>query len=409
MARGDQELTIWLRGDPVAILTKTKRGLALAYATSLVNEIGTGSLCLSVALPVREQPYSGEAVDRWVRGLLPEGETLSELERRFGIARGDSFGLLQAIGYDCAGAISVVGETPQSSATALPKQLSDVELAEAIEGLPSQPLGVDEDVRVSLGGLQAKLLLRRTKEGWERPAMGIPTTHILKPDPAQFPGLVASECYALKLAEKAGLVVAHAELEKIGERQVLIVERYDRCVIDGVTTRIHQEDCCQALGLDPEREKYQRPGQVKPSYEELARVLSSHAVNPAAELRALGKSMVLTVAVGNTDGHARNHSFLIEGGVLSFAPIYDVAPTMAFVPARTLALTIAGENQMVKITRLRLAVEMQSWGLTGVEADAIIDDTIEGIAAALDTVDPGPAPEESIEVVYTRVQSLLAR
>lgn len=408
MARGDQELTIWLRGRPVATLTKTKRGLGLAYETSLVKEIGTGSLCLSVALPVREKPYSGDSVDRWVRGILPEGETLSELERRFGIARGDSFGLLEAIGYDCAGAISVVGETLRSGAIASAKRLSDVELAEAIEGLPSQPLGVDEEVRVSLGGLQAKLLLCRTTDGWERPAMGVPTTHILKPDPVQFPGLVASECYAMKLAENAGLLVAHVELEEIGGRQVLIVERFDRRVVEGVTTRIHQEDGCQALGLDPEREKYQRPGQLKPSYEGLAHVLSSHAVDPANELRALGESMVLTVAVGNTDGHARNHSFLIEGGVLSFAPIYDVASTMAFIDARTMALTVAGEGQMAKITRLRLAVEMQSWGLTKLEADAVVHDTIERIAAAIITVDPGPAPEKSIATVRARVRSLQA-
>ena len=53
-----------------------------------------------------------------------------------------------------------------------------------------------------------------------------------------------------------------------------------------------------------------------------------------------------------TDGHARNHSFLIEGDVLTFAPIYDVAPTMAFVDSRTTALAIAGESQIAKVTRL---------------------------------------------------------
>src|SRR5665811_486204 len=100
MARGDQELTIWLRGRAVASLIKRKSELVLTYEPALVSEIGIGSLCLSVALPVREAPYRGQVVDRWVRGILPEGETLSELERRFGIARGDSFGLLEVLGYD---------------------------------------------------------------------------------------------------------------------------------------------------------------------------------------------------------------------------------------------------------------------------------------------------------------------
>lgn len=403
MAKGDQELAIWLNGQRVATLTKTRRGLGLIYESSLVKKVGVGSLCLSVALPVREDPFTGEAVERWVRGMLPEGETLSEIERRFNVSRGDSFGLLAAIGYDCAGAISIAEESFQGGESSSAGLLSKRDLARAIEDLPSQPLGVNEDVRVSLGGLQAKLLLCRTADGWERPALGVPTTHILKPDPAEFPGLVASEHYAMKIAEEAGLNVAHVQFETIGERQVLIVERFDRRVIGGKTTRVHQEDGCQSLGLDPEREKYQHAGHRGPSYESLAKVISDHAIDPTNELRALGSSMVLTVAMGNTDGHARNHSFLIEDGALSFAPIYDVAPTMAFVSARTTALSIAGENQIKKMTRLRLAVEMQSWGLTKIEASDVVNETYERIVDAVGVVDPGHAPGKSVEIVRAQI------
>ncbi|HUY42780.1 MAG TPA: HipA domain-containing protein [Acidimicrobiales bacterium] len=406
MAKSDQELAIWLNGQRVATLTKTRRGLGLAYEISLVKDIGVGSLCLSVALPVREKPYSGEAVDRWVRGMLPEGETLSEIERRFNVSRGDSFGLFAAIGYDCAGAISIVGEQFQVSENTSARQLSEGDLVRAIEDLPSQPLGVNEEVRVSLGGLQAKLLLCRTADGWERPALGVPTTHILKPDPVEFPGLVASEYYAMKIAEKAGLNVAHVEFETIGERQVLIVERFDRRVIGGKMTRVHQEDGCQSLGLDPERDKYQRIGYRVPSYEALAKVISDHAIDPAIELRALGAAMVLTVALGNTDGHARNHSFLIEAGALSFAPIYDVAPTMAFVAAKTTALAIAGEKQIIKMTRHRLAVEMQSWGLTKIEASDVVNETYERIASVVNEIDPGLAPEKSVETVREQIRRM---
>jgi hypothetical protein len=57
--------------------------------------------------------------------------------------------------------------------------------------LRQHPLGVDEEVRVSLGGLQSKLLLVETADGWARSAAGTPSTHILKPDPPEHPGLVA--------------------------------------------------------------------------------------------------------------------------------------------------------------------------------------------------------------------------
>jgi serine/threonine-protein kinase HipA len=212
----------------------------------------------------------------------------------------------------------------------------------------------------------------------------------------------------MRLAGEAGLLVANVELDEIGGRSVLIVERFDRRVVNGVVTRIHQEDGCQALGLDPEREKYQKPGQLRPSYEALAHVLSSHAVNPVAQLRALGECMVLTAAVANTDGHARNHSFLIEDGALTFAPIYDVAPTMAFVPADTVALAVAGEKKMARITRLRLAVEMQSWGLTGAEAKIVVNDTIDRVLDALNHVDPSSAPTRSVEAINNRARSLNA-
>ncbi len=40
---------------------------------------------------------------------------------------------------------------------------------------------------------------------------------------------------------------------------MIIVERFDRVMIDRRTIRIHQEDCCQALGRMPEV-KYQNQG-----------------------------------------------------------------------------------------------------------------------------------------------------
>ena len=110
--------------------------------------------------------------------------------------------------------------------------------------LPQQPLGVDEDVRVSLGGLQAKLLLTQMpNESWERPADGTPSTHIAKPDPLAFPGLVVDEAFSLALAGAAGFRVPDFEVHTDWvDRPVLALRRYDRLVIADTVTRIHQED-----------------------------------------------------------------------------------------------------------------------------------------------------------------------
>lgn len=52
-------------------------------------------------------------------------------------------------------------------------------------------------------------------------------------------------------------------VEFFGDERVIVVERYDRVVRDGVVRRVHQEDVCQALGVRPEA-KYQSEGGPSP-------------------------------------------------------------------------------------------------------------------------------------------------
>ena len=47
-----------------------------------------------------------------------------------------------------------------------------------------------------------------------------------------------------------GLEAASSTVEQFGDNMALVVERYDRESADGIWRRIHQEDMCQALGLD---------------------------------------------------------------------------------------------------------------------------------------------------------------
>lgn len=62
-----------------------------------------------------------------------------------------------------------------------------------------------------------------------RHGSGHRTTHILKPEPARFPGLVANEFFCMRLAEEVGLQVAHVErAETESGLPYLIVARYDR-------------------------------------------------------------------------------------------------------------------------------------------------------------------------------------
>jgi len=395
-------LHVLLHGQVVAQL-RASPAMELRYTPEIVSALGVGALCLSTALPVAATPYRDSkpgtpkprrAVEFWAEGLLPEGETRTLLERRFDVRRGDTIALLAAIGADCAGAVTFVTDTGSGSRPPAPgvvkpsdePPLTEQQLSEAVEALPIAPLGVGDRVRVSLGGMQAKLLLVRTTRGWTQPLDGQPSTHILKPDPKDLarPGLVAAEALTLRAAALAGLAAAQVELVTVGGRLAVIVERYDRQRTgDATVARIHQEDGCQALGLNPAYARYQQSADAPPSYADLAGLLRTHAVDVDAELVALGQQMILSWAVGNTDGHARNISLLLTDGAARLAPAYDVAPTHLFTTGTDSGLWIDGQPRLHWITRAHVLREMSRWGIEPATARQLLLSTLTALADAL--------------------------
>jgi serine/threonine-protein kinase HipA len=408
---GADALQVWLNGLVVADLTISRRRVPqLRYREEFVTRRGAGALGLSIPLPVAVRPYKGELVDYWIESLLPEGETRTVLERYFRIRRGDGFALLAAIGRDCAGAVAVTPPGESLDETAGPLHpLTSAEVGEAVAALRQHPLGVDEEVRVSLGGLQSKLLLVQVGNGWARPFGGWPSTHILKPDPPEFPGLVASEAFAQQAAALAGLSAAEARLARFGGKTVLVVTRFDREASRGRLIRKHQEDGCQALGVSPtDIGKYQAlDGSA--SYRGLAETLTAYASSPRDELCRLGAMMTFTVAIGNTDAHLRNHAFLHQENALTLAPIYDAAPTAQFAATRQLALWVAGQSLLAIVGRSHLLDEMTSWGLNADDAQRTCDTTLARLADAYEQA-AGLVQEVRPEIVaacQTRTENLL--
>ncbi len=386
--RSEPGLRVLLHGEHVADLRQTRRGLTLTYREEITSSLGVGALCLSVALPVATRAHQGDLVLNWCEGLLPEGEMRTTLEQHFAVRRGDTFSLLAVLGRDCAGAVSFSGDDEAATRTGqTTTTLSPDELADAVTALPQRPLGVDDQVRASLGGLQAKLLLVRTDHGWARPTSGTPSTHILKPDPRDLarPGLVVSEALTMRAAALAGITSAAVELVSIGGRRVIVVERYDRRVTAHGVTRVHQEDGCQALGIEPSGpNRYQSKLPTAPSFARLAQVLVDHALGIDGELVRLGEAMTVNVAVGNADGHARNHSFLLADGVLRLAPLYDVASTFPFVNASQLGLWVDDQPYLRYVTRGHLVREMRRWGMTRAAATDTVERTLTGLDDSLE-------------------------
>ena len=350
-------LNVWLYDRRAGALERDSRG-RLHYAPD------AGSPAISVGVSPSE-PWSTAFTMAWFEGLLPEGDQRARIASRFSIAASDTFALLEQIGWECAGAIAVLPED-REPAVGTYRRLSDADVGMRLDALPGRPFDDDDEVRVSLGGYQAKLVLARLEDGWAEPIQGAASTHILKPEPPQWAGMAAAEAWALALAAHATAAAAARWDDTLSANPTLVVTRYDRVVIDGRIGRRHQEDQCQVLGLLPDAKYAEpplKPGQ--PSWERLAAILLERAVEPTSERVRLLQQMTVSIALGNADAHAKNLSVIHErDGLVSLAPMYDVVPTMAFVPRQArAALPVAGKFRMDEITVEHLVREATVWGI----------------------------------------------
>lgn len=144
MMAGPEPLRLWLHGDPVAEAREARTGeLTLRYTEAAIARWPLNTPVLSVSLPLTDARYPPSTATPYLEGLLPEGDARATLEARFGVRRGDTHGLLAAIGRDCAGAVVVV---PSSADVPDPREgrvewLDGADLVAEIRELPLHPLG----------------------------------------------------------------------------------------------------------------------------------------------------------------------------------------------------------------------------------------------------------------------------
>jgi serine/threonine-protein kinase HipA len=400
-----EPLTVWLYGTVLGHLTAPRFGrVQFEPSGAALDRWGLGSTILSVSLPLARTRPTNDRSLRFFDGLLPEGLARTQLERRFEIRRGDTFGLLAALGRDSAGALVLLphGESPDQLGDAIP--VSEDDLESLIVGLEERPLGADHAVRVSLAGQQDKLLLTRLADGrWAKPANGYPSTHIFKPEDSRFPGYAANEALCMQLAKAVGLTDVDTDVLDIGGIATIVVERYDRTVeLSGRVDRVHQEDMCQALSIDNvvRDRKYQRDG--GPSLRDIATLLDRHG-HPDDRKRLL-EAATFNVAIGNSDAHGRNFSLVHDlHGAARLAPLYDVSSIVQYLTVETsrgpmpinhdAAMSVNGLWNMDRINAADLAKEAATWGMIERQARTVVSDLIERLDVALTAFEvDGSAP-----------------
>lgn len=155
--------------------------------------------------------------------------------------------------------------------------------------------------------------------------------------------IVKAEYVAMKLAKLAGLDVATVSLERAWNRDVLLIERFDRIHTPNGWLRKHMISALTLFELDEMMARYA-------SYENLAEIVRRRFRDPSATLRELFSRLVFNILCGNTDDHARNHAAFWDGELLELTPAYDICPQARSGNEASQAMLIHGNNRMSQIS-----------------------------------------------------------
>ena len=342
-------LAVWWGDRMAGTLVVDRHGaMHFAYAQEWLADLIAPAL--SHAMPKRQEPYSNPICTAVFGGLLPEEAQRTAIAGVLGVSPDNPFRLLKALGGDVAGALAFlpIDERPPNSIAQNPGALSETGLAELIDRLPHMPMLAGEGgARLCLAGEQSKLPVVLIDNQVAIPQPGQPSTHLIKPEPAMFPGLAANEAFCLALARAVGLDVVAGEWRSAKGRPFLLVTRYDRLLREEQVQSLHQEDFAQALGV-PSNRKYAVEG--GPVFRNCFDLLRGATTRPAVEVLKLVDAAIFNVIIGNADAHAKNFSLLRRGESgqqVVMAPLYDLVATVMWKElSPRLSMTFGGARTL---------------------------------------------------------------
>ena len=334
-------LDIYLLKEHVGRLTlDDKRRFLFQYEKAWIER--EHALPLSLSLPLQDAAFEDDAARAFFANLLPESELRKMISRQLHVSEGNDFALLEAVGGECAGAVSLLPEGELWSDEGEYKPLTDDALNQLVREMPQKPMLVAEgDIRLSLAGAQNKLPVFYDMGVVSLTKGYVPSSHILKPPMEHFSNTVENEIFCMQLAKKMGLNVPEVTLLQT-EKPLYLIERYDRTRnAEGELVRLHQEDFCQSLGVAVDM-KYENEG--GPSLQKCFQLIRDYSVNPIADVKALLEWTIFNYLIGNADAHGKNISMLFIKEGPQLAPFYDLLSTAIYPNLSSkIAMKIGGE------------------------------------------------------------------
>lgn len=338
-----QSLNVYLRETKVGFLRlDTQRRFVFQYNQDWLES--DRAFPLSLQLPLQPEKFGDNQARPFFANLLPESELRRVIAKKLGLSVQNDFALLEAVGGECAGAVSLISDNVQLNANPEYRLLTDRELDTIIDEMPHRPmLAGEEGMRLSLAGAQHKLPVYFDGRRISLPMGGAPSNHILKPPIQNIPDSVENETFCMKLAKQLDLPVPNVQiLQKT--QPLYLIDRYDRRTNkEGEIHRIHQEDFCQALGVPPDA-KYEAEG--GPGLAACFKILRDYSIQPVADINVLLDWVIFNFLIGNSDAHAKNISLLLSENGPRLAPFYDLLCTAIYPQlAERMAMKIDKENR----------------------------------------------------------------
>ncbi|MBI9090448.1 MAG: type II toxin-antitoxin system HipA family toxin [Desulfobacterium sp.] len=345
---------IWLPGEtePVVAgrLESDNGNILFNYGKSYLDRIGDSNPAITIYEP--ELPLKAGLIP------LPEGLTMPGcirdaapdawgrrviINKKLGIkgagtdtAELDELTYLLDSGSDRIGAL----DFQRSPTEYVPRTVNNVSMEELIQSAERVEKGVPLTPELdqalfhgsSIGGARPKALIQDHGKKYVAKFSSITDLY----------SVVKAEFIAMRLAELAGLNVAPVKLAKAANKDVLLIERFDRVPKGDKWARKAMVSALTLFRLDDMMARYA-------SYETLSEIIRHRFTNPKATLKELFSRLVFNILCGNTDDHARNHAAFWNGKALTLTPAYDICPQGRTGNEASQAMLISGDNNLSQL------------------------------------------------------------
>ena len=296
-------------------------------------------------LITEHRPYRTRVMP-FFSNLLPEGSLRKYLAARAGVAPTREFFLLEALGRDLPGAVTLKSTSGQRN---------NVENQEHLDS--STQISDEHFLRFSLAGVQLKFsAVMEAQGGLTIPTEGVGGSWIVKLPSSQFNLVPENEFSMMTLAGMTGITIPECKLveltnihdipkgiDRIGTK-AYAVKRFDR---DDEGEAIHMEDFAQIFRIFPE-EKYRGAS---------ARNIANVVANECGldDVIEFVRRLTFSVLTGNADMHLKNWSLIYEDRLHPrLAPAYDFVSTIPYIPDEKGALKIGKSSKFADFSAQEL-------------------------------------------------------